>query len=293
MNYLVQLKLASRPETPQEGSVFIEQFILPTLEMCKRLEAEKKIVAGGPLSGAIALALIVNAKSAEELDGVITSLPVWPRMETTVTPLSTFDVRMQAVRARLEDLRDRRRWPMNAFALFGVSVLASLVSSVVAARLVAWPRLQDADRNRALTWLVAPHMFLRFIGLSLLVPGVVSPLLPAAFAMPAAYGDFIAGMLAIVATIALVNRTTWAIPSVWLFNLWGVADFLFAFYQGGRAGLQPGMLGAAFFIVTAVVPPLLVTHFLIFGLLVRRHTASEPGRSRQLEHVALPSRAGR
>ena len=160
---------------------------------------------------------------------------------------------------------------MNAFALFGGSILASLVSSVVAARLVAWPRLQDADRNRALTWLVAPHMFLRFIGLR----------------------DFIAGMLAILATIALVSRTTWAIPSVWLFNLWGVADFLFAFYQGPRVGLQPGMLGAAFFIVTAVVPPLLVTHFLIFGLLVRRHTASEPGRSRQLEHVALPSRAGR
>ena len=182
---------------------------------------------------------------------------------------------------------------MNAFALFGGSILASLVSSVVAARLVAWPRLQGADHNRALTWLVAPHMFLRFIGLSLLVPGVVSPLLPSAFARPAAYGDFIAGMLAILATIALVSRTTWAIPSVWLFNLWGVADFLFAFYQGPRVGLQPGMLGAAFFVVTAVVPPLLVTHFLIFGLLVRRHTASEPGRSRQLEHVALPSRAAR
>jgi hypothetical protein len=182
---------------------------------------------------------------------------------------------------------------MNAFALFGVSILASFVSSVVAARLIAWPRLQDAGRNRALIWLVAPHMFLRFIGLSLLVPGVVSPLLPAAFAMPAAYGDFIAGMLAILATIALVNRTTWAIPSVWLFNLWGAADFLFPFYQGGRAGLQPGMLGAAFFIVTAVVPPLLVTHILIFGLLVRRQTASEPDRSRQLERVALPSRAGR
>src|SRR5580704_5901813 len=105
MNYLVQLKLASRPETPQEGIVFIEQFILPTLELCKKLEAEKKIVAGGPLSGAVALSLIVSAESAQELDDLITSLPVWPRMETTVTPLSTFDVRMQAVRARLEQLR--------------------------------------------------------------------------------------------------------------------------------------------------------------------------------------------
>ncbi len=182
---------------------------------------------------------------------------------------------------------------MNAFALFGASILASLVSSAVAARLFAWPRLQNTDPNRALAWLVAPHMFLRFIGLSLLVPGVVSPLLPAGFAVPTAYGDLIAGILAIVATIALVNHTTWATMSVWLFNLWGTADFLFAFYQGPRVGLQPGMLGAAFFIVTAVVPPLLVTHILIFRLLVRRQTANAAARSQRLEQVGLPNRTGR
>ena len=158
---------------------------------------------------------------------------------------------------------------MNAFALFGVSILASFVSSLVAARSFAWPRLENTDRNRALTLLVAPHMFLRFIGLSFLVPGVVSPLLPTGFAIPAAYGDFVAGILAIVATMALVNRTSWAAQSVWLFNLWGSADLLFAFYQGRQVGIQPGMLGAAFFIVTALVPPLLVTHVLIFRLLVR------------------------
>jgi hypothetical protein len=72
MNYLVQLKLASRPETPQEGIVFIEHFILPTLDLCKRLESEKKIVAGGPLSGAIALSLIVSVESVQELDDLIT-----------------------------------------------------------------------------------------------------------------------------------------------------------------------------------------------------------------------------
>ena len=105
MNYLVQLKLANRPANPQEGAVFIEQFILPTLELCKKLEAEKKIVAGGPLSGAIALSLIVSAESEQELDKVISSLPVWPLMETTITPLSTFDVRMQMVRTRLQQLK--------------------------------------------------------------------------------------------------------------------------------------------------------------------------------------------
>ncbi len=173
---------------------------------------------------------------------------------------------------------------MNPLALFGLSALASFVSSAIAASLFVWPRLQNTEPRRALTALVAPHMFLRFIGLSLLVPGVVSPLLPAGFATAAAYGDLVAGVLAIVSTIALVNRSRWAIASVWLFNIWGTADFLFAFYQGPHGGLQPGMLGAAFFIVTAIVPPLLVTHILTFVVLARRQSASDPVRS-GLQHI--------
>jgi hypothetical protein len=112
-------------------------------------------------------------------------------------------------------------------------------------------------------------MFLRFIGLSFLVPGVVSPALPRAFAAPAAYGDFVAGILAIFATIALAKNVSWAIGAVWVFNIWGAADLLFAFYEGPHAGIHPETLGAAFYLVTAIVPLLLVTHFLIFGLLLR------------------------
>jgi hypothetical protein len=112
-------------------------------------------------------------------------------------------------------------------------------------------------------------MFFRFIGLSFLVTGVVSPSLPAAFAVPAAYGDFIAGLLAIVATIALKQRYSCAIAVVWVFNAWGAADLLFAGYQGQHVHVDPGALGAAFFIPTAIVPPLLVTHGLIFWLLLR------------------------
>jgi hypothetical protein len=119
--------------------------------------------------------------------------------------------------------------------------------------------------------LIAPHLFLRFIGLSFLVPGVVSASRPKAFAAPAAYGDFVAGIMAVIAVIALANQARWARPAVWLFNIWGTADLLFAGVQGLRVLADPGALGAAFFIPTAIVPPLLVTHFLIFLLLVRRN----------------------
>jgi hypothetical protein len=158
---------------------------------------------------------------------------------------------------------------MKVLALFGISTLMSLVSAGMIAALYAWPRLRTMNRDRALLALVAPHTFLRFLGLSFLVPGVVSASLPAVFSVPAAYGDFVAGVLAMAATVALSRRGSWAIALVWLFNLWGTADFLSANYQGLRLQIDPGELGAAFFIPTAVVPALLVTHLLIFRLLVR------------------------
>src|SRR5262245_52857528 len=101
---------------------------------------------------------------------------------------------------------------MNPQALFGISILMSFVSYVVIAILFVSPWLRTLNRNDALTRLVAPHMF-RFIGLSFLVPGVVSSQLPAAFAIPAAYGDFVAAILAVIATIGLSKRSSWAVAA--------------------------------------------------------------------------------
>src|SRR5262245_13880404 len=163
---------------------------------------------------------------------------------------------------------------MDTRVLFGISVLMSFVSSAVAGILFVWPWLSTMNRNDALIRVVAPHTLLRFIGLSFFVPGVVSPQLPAAFAVPAAWGDLVAGVLAIIATIGLSRRSPWAFAVSWGFNIWGAADLLFAFYQGARTQLDPGALGAAFFIVTAIVPPLLVTHALIFWVLSKHGHAA-------------------
>ena len=111
MQYLVQMKLVAsdRPITPEEGAAFIEQVIFPTLELCKKLQGEKKILAGGAVSGTIGLAIIVEGESAQEVDALITSLPVWPRMETDVTPLTTFEGRAEILRPRLERLKAQTR----------------------------------------------------------------------------------------------------------------------------------------------------------------------------------------
>ena len=84
---------------------------------------------------------------------------------------------------------------MSPQALFGTSVALSFVAwGIIAARYL-WPALRSQPRDRALRPLLLLHSF-RFIGLAFLVPGVVSPDLPAAYARPAAYGDLIAAVLA-------------------------------------------------------------------------------------------------
>jgi len=105
------------------------------------------------------------------------------------------------------------------------------------------------------------------------VPGVVSPDLPDAFAHPAAYGDLATSLLALLGIATLGSRLGTIV--VWVFNIVGTVDLLNAFYQGGRLGLgiAPGLQGAAFFIPTVLVPLLLVTHALVFRILIEATTA--------------------
>jgi hypothetical protein len=116
-------------------------------------------------------------------------------------------------------------------ALFGLSVLMSFIAFGIVTKLYIRPQLSVVRPGDALTELVVVPTF-RFVGLSFLIPGVVSPSLPSAFATSAAYGDLVAAILAVVATLALSAHAGWAVPAVWIFNVWGAADLLHAFLPG-------------------------------------------------------------
>jgi hypothetical protein len=109
--------------------------------------------------------------------------------------------------------------------------------------------------------------------LAFVVPGVVSPELPAAFARPVAYGDFITAILALLALAALGTRA--GTVATWVFNIFGTADLLFGFYLGAVISLpdKQGLLGASYFILFAYVPLLFITHGLAFRILLRTKVA--------------------
>ena len=159
---------------------------------------------------------------------------------------------------------------MTPQVCFFLSIAFSLMAWSLVAKRYIWPRLRSLERPDALRPLLVLHTF-RFEGLAFLVPGVVSPDLPTTFAHSAAYGDLGAAILALLSLASLPSSAGLVI--VWIFNLWGTFDLLRAFYEANAGGLMPGQLAAAYFIPTILVPLLLVTHALIFNILLRQRAA--------------------
>jgi hypothetical protein len=159
-------------------------------------------------------------------------------------------------------------------ALFGISVVFGLAAWGAVAGHYIWPALRERSSPENLKPILLLHGF-RYLGLAFLMPGVVSPALPAAFAQPVAYGDFTTAILALLALSTLGTNTGTMLT--WGFNTVGAADLFFAFYLGARISLPdtPGLLGAGFFILTAYVPLLLITHGLAFRILLRTKVAMQ------------------
>ncbi|MER8906404.1 hypothetical protein NKH99_01820 [Mesorhizobium sp. M0854] len=131
------------------------------------------------------------------------------------------------------------------------------------------PLLRSMDRVAAQRAIAMLHSF-RFFGLVFLVPGVVSPNLPADFAVFAAYGDFATGVLAMLALLTVrIRPLFW--PLVVAFNVAGTVDLIVDYYHAIQIGLpaRAGELGATYAIPIIYVPLLTITHIAAFYFLLR------------------------
>ena len=149
---------------------------------------------------------------------------------------------------------------------FFLSIAFSFMAWGMVVASYIWPELRSRPRSEALRPLLILHSF-RFIGLVFLIPGVVSREVPHAFADAAAYGDLVTAILALFSLRLLPSPA--GVAAAWLFSVWGSADILNAFYQANHAGLLAGQLGAAYFLPTLVVPLLLITHGIVFRVLLQ------------------------
>jgi hypothetical protein len=158
---------------------------------------------------------------------------------------------------------------MSPETIFQIQLIFGYVawSLCFGAYLLPWlKRMGRVEAQRAIATL---HSF-RFFGLVFILPGIVSPNLPASFASFAAYWDFATGVLAILALLTVRIR-----PLFWTFvvafNLVGTVDLVLDYYHAIRVGLpaQAGELHATYAIPVLYVPILMITHVTAFYLLLR------------------------
>ena len=157
---------------------------------------------------------------------------------------------------------------MNSVTIFWLQLLTSGVVFAIVAAWYVWPSLTKLSRNAALIPLLWVHVP-RYVGMTLLVTGMVDPKLPTEFLSGAAYGDLLEAALAFASIFALRNNWRVAIPLVWVANTWGFVDLL----NGVRGVLQLNVpsfnLATFWYVYTFYAPLVLVSHLLIFLVLIK------------------------
>jgi hypothetical protein len=153
--------------------------------------------------------------------------------------------------------------------LFFISYAVAFLAFGLIGKWYLWPAIKDRSPDVALTPLLL-YACLRVNGLMFLMPGLVSPDLPRAFAMPTAYGDLTAVVLALLALFCIRAESVLAAPMVWLFNVVGFLDLAYANISTFKDNVDPAQLGVSYYLAVLNVPAMLVVHIIIFVYLLRR-----------------------
>ena len=157
---------------------------------------------------------------------------------------------------------------MNNVLIFCMQLFVSFAVFCIVAVWYVWPSLNNRSRNLALIPLLWVHVF-RYVGMTLLVAGMVDPKLPNDFLSSAAYGDFLEAALALASIFALRGNWRGVVPLVWVTNTWGFVDLL----NGVRGVLQLNVpsfnLATFWYIYTFYAPVVIISHLMIFGVLIK------------------------
>jgi len=158
---------------------------------------------------------------------------------------------------------------MSPETIFQIHLVLGYVAWLLCFSVYILPRLRSMGPFEAQRAIATLHSF-RFFGLVFILPGVVGPNLPASFTTFAAYGDFAAGVLALLALLtARIRPLFWTF--VVAFNVVGAADILIDYFHAIRANLPAiaGQLASTYAIPIIYVPLLMITHFVALYWLVR------------------------
>ena len=157
--------------------------------------------------------------------------------------------------------------------LFQIHLALGYVAWLLAFGAYILPKFRAMPRVEVQRAIATLHGF-RFFGLVFLIPGLTGAHLLPLFTVYTAWGDFITGVLALLALITVRIR-----PVFWLFvvafNVVGIGDLVLAYVHAIETGVpaMAGELGLTYVIPVLYVPILMITHLAAFYWMVRREPA--------------------
>ena len=148
-----------------------------------------------------------------------------------------------------------------------LNLVANTAIFYLAARLYLLPLVSRLKPRQILIPILLLHST-RHLGMMFLTRGATYPGLPPQFAYPAAFGDLLTAILALIAIPLVLRGSCLARPAIWVFNIFGTIDLLNAIVLATIYNALAAM-GPAYWIPAFWVPLLLVTHYVTFVLLRR------------------------
>lgn len=160
---------------------------------------------------------------------------------------------------------------MDPLVVLGVQCTLSMLVFFLIIKWYVVPKITKETKFDILALLLLVNVF-RYLPLSLFMPGQVSAEFPPYLKEIVAHGDFLSGVLALVALLLLKANKKSAIKFIWIFSIVSVIDMVvvLALAMSEKVYLLP--LGTNYFTVSVYVPMLIVIQVVIFKILLIKHS---------------------
>ena len=109
MKFLVFASAGPGFSSPEEALEVLEKVVMPSFAALRKLEASKKLLAGGLPVGDRAFVFILEARSNEEVDQLLRDIPMWGSLDWEVTPLVSFSARAAEERKAIKAIKLAKR----------------------------------------------------------------------------------------------------------------------------------------------------------------------------------------
>jgi hypothetical protein len=157
---------------------------------------------------------------------------------------------------------------MDNFTIINLQAITGSIAIILAVKWWVKPRLDKLSIHDALLPFVFLNIF-RYLGLNFMAKEQFYSGFPTDFLTTVGIWDFSTAILAIITAIALKNKWSFAIPLVWIFNIFGFADLITAFPQFFGLKMYDYNLGTIWLVFTTFGLAAFLSHIYIFIRLVK------------------------